>query len=77
MEKWYHVIIDGKAFGFSAFDGVIQKHPEFAWCGKTLEEYRPFLIKTKAIVAEVKLSAAFLEENYEKEKQGTDTRTGG
>jgi hypothetical protein len=45
-----------KAFGFAAANNMVTKAPyEYSWMvGETLQNIKPFLIKEKAIVAEVK-----------------------
>jgi hypothetical protein len=57
MEVWYHVWMPaGKCFGFAACNGVVTKAPyEHGWMiGTPLQDIKPFLIKEKAVVTEVK-----------------------
>jgi hypothetical protein len=57
LETWYHVWMpQNKAFGFAAANNMVTKAPyEYSWMvGETLQNIKPFLIKEKAIVAEVK-----------------------
>lgn len=57
MEVWYHVWLpDAKCYGFAACKGEVTKAPyEYGWMiGNSLQSIKPFLIKQKAIVSEVK-----------------------
>lgn len=62
-ERWFHVVANGKVWGFASEGGFITKFPrehDFLK-NKTLQEARPWFIENKASVTEIKTT--YVEEN--------------
>ncbi len=56
-ERWFHVNMDNACFGFACNkDSVIIKVPPLiSWMmGKSLQEVKPFFLKNKAVISEIK-----------------------
>lgn len=53
---WYHVIADGKAWGFAAVNGFVVDYPrEQSWMlRQSLQETRPVFLRMNAKVIEIK-----------------------